>query len=29
MYYSAIKIFDNLPHNIKHSANQTVLFGML
>ena len=26
VYYSAIKIFNNLPHNIKDSANETVLF---
>ena len=26
VYYSAIKIFINLPHNIKDLANETVLF---
>ena len=26
VYYSAIKIFNNLPHNIKDLANETVLF---
>jgi len=29
VYYSAIKIFNNLPHEIKDLANETVLFGML
>jgi len=29
VYYSAIKIFNNLPYNIKDLANETVLFGML
>jgi len=28
VHFSAIKIFNNLPHNIRHSANQTALFGM-
>ena len=26
VYCSAIKMFNNLPHNIKHSASQTALF---
>jgi len=26
VYYSAIKIFNNLPHNIKDLANEIVLF---
>jgi len=26
MYYSAIKVFNNLPHNIKDLAKETVLF---
>jgi len=26
VYHSAIEIFNNLPHNIKDSANETVLF---
>ena len=26
MYYSVIKIFNNLPHNIKDLANEIVLF---
>ena len=26
VYYSGIKIFNNLPHNIKHLANQITLF---
>ena len=26
VYYSAIKTFNNLPHNIKDLANETVLF---
>jgi len=25
-YYSGIKILNNLPHNIKHLANQITLF---
>jgi len=29
VHYSAIKIFNNLPHNIKDLANEIVLFGML
>jgi len=29
VHYPAIKIFNNLPHNIKHLANEIVLFGML
>ena len=29
VYYSAIKIFNNSPHNIKDLANEIVLFGML
>jgi len=29
VYYSAIIIFNNLPHNIKDLANERVLFGML
>jgi len=29
VYYSAIKIFNSLPHNIKDLANETVPFGML
>jgi len=28
VYYSAIKTANNLPQNIKDSANKTVLFGM-
>jgi len=26
VYYSGIKIFNNLPHNIKDLANETILF---
>jgi hypothetical protein len=29
VHYSTIKIFNNLSHNIKDSANEIVLFGML
>jgi len=26
VYYSGIKIFNNLPHNIKEIPNETILF---